>query len=115
MAQRLEAPGAGQFPIGPARMKTAAPLAEPLSRIEDMRARAAFSPSADERRDALSRLHDMDSLSFVAERSPYHETRESALGSLKKRISSFTPEVVAHLREASASQSVRSCAAELLA
>ncbi len=96
-------------------MKAPAPLAEPLSRIEDMRARAAFSKSADERQDALSRLHDIDSFSFVAERSPYHETRESALGSLKKRISSFTPAAIAHLHDFAASQSVRSCAAELLA
>lgn len=90
------------------------PLAEPLLRIEGLRARAAFFSDAGERQDALSRHHDLDSFAFVAERSPYPDTRAAAEAGLRARLSSFTTAVLRHLQDGSESQTVRSCASSLL-
>src|SRR5512143_131969 len=78
-----------------------------------LRESAASSPDQSERVSSVHLLYDIDSLAFVAETSPYQDSRAAAELGLRARLSSFTPAVIRHLSENSPSFAVRSCAAAL--
>lgn len=103
MALRLEIPRHVQEKAG-FRSKS------PLSDILEARNAAAFSPDCDKRHRALSGLHDLDSLSSVADRTAFPDTKAEAVRALEWRMRSFTLEVVSSISSRTDSPSIKGCA-----
>jgi hypothetical protein len=89
------------------------PCADSLVNAHELRERAANSHSEPERNSALLDLHDIDSLSFVADNTGYLSTRLRAISSLESRLRTFSDPMLMHLSENSGSATLRECAKKI--
>ncbi|MFN7991034.1 MAG: hypothetical protein U0R44_02640 [Candidatus Micrarchaeia archaeon] len=82
--------------------------------VEALRRTAAFSPLLEERSLAIDSLHDIDSLSFVAESTVHEDSKRRALSQLELRLDSFSDSALGSISRSCASASVRECSRRLL-